>query len=150
MSSRNTIIIAVVIIALFLGGFFLVAKVPLIESEPEILDRQLAGGPLRSGYFISIPIKLDKGTVEFFYSAINKVNAFIMTTEDYYGYAESLSGYTGSLDAHLDSSSGTLTCEIKKSDTYYFIIENDNDYSVSLYSYEIKQTIKQTILETIG
>lgn len=73
-----------------------------------------------------------------------------MTTEDYYGYAESLSGYTGSLDAHLDSSSGTLTCEIKKSDTYYFIIENDNDYSVSLYSYEIKQTIKQTILETIG
>ena len=154
MSSRNTIILTVVIIAIFLGVFYLVSTVPLIENEPETLESfqsgsNLGAGSLSAGYFIRIPLELDKGKVEFSYSVDSTVNAFIMTTEQYYGYAESLSGYTGSIDAGLDSTRGILTFEITNSDTYYFIIENEHVFSVRINSYEIKQMVKQTILESL-
>jgi hypothetical protein len=91
---------------------------------------------------------LYQGTIEFTYSVADPENAFIMTTEQYYGY-KSISGYTGSLDAGLDSKSGTLTCKIETSDMYYFIIANEQYYSTVILSYDIKLTVKQTLLESL-
>ena len=87
MSSRNTIIIAVVIIAVFLGGLYLASTVPLFESEPSIIY-QKSGRDIDSGYFIRVQRDLEEGTVEFSFDANNHISAFIMTAEQYYGFAQ--------------------------------------------------------------
>jgi hypothetical protein len=95
MSLKNSTIITVVIVAVLLGGLVLAFTVPLIESEPVILESLESGRRLGSGYFIPIKLELEKGTVEFSYLVNKEVNGFIMTEGEYYGFAESLSGYTG-------------------------------------------------------
>ena len=147
--SSKTLVVSVVIVAVFIGGFYVAATVPLIEGKEIILERFVYPRDLSAGYFVRIPLHLDRGTVKLVFAATRKVNAFIMTTEQYYGYAESFSGYTGSIDASLDSRSGVLTCKIQESDTYYFIIENENDISVSISTFEIKQSVKETLLESL-
>ena len=149
MSSRNTKIISVVVITLFLGAFFLASTVPLFEGGPVMIRSLGHGQSLSSGYFLKKPIELDEGTVEFSYLANGKVNAFIMTEAQYYEYVESFSGYIGSLNAGLDSLGGTLMFEIKQRDTYYFIIENENLRHVSISIFDIKQSTKQTLLELL-
>ena len=140
--SSKTLVVSVVIVAVFIGGFYVVATVPLIEGKEIILERFVYPRDLSAGYFVRIPLHLDRGTVKLVFAATRKVNAFIMTTEQYYGYA-------GSIDASLDSRSGVLTCKIQESDTYYFIIENENDISVSISTFEIKQSVKETLLESL-
>ena len=148
--SSKTLVVSVVIVAVFIGGFYVAATVPLIEGKEIILESFFAYSKvLSAGYFFRVPLHLDRGTVKFVFATTQKVNAFIMTEEQYYGYAESFSGYTGSIDASLDSRSGVLTCKIQESDTYYFIIENENDISVSISTFEIKQSVKETLLESL-
>jgi hypothetical protein len=133
---------------LFLGGFISATTVPFIEFPLRTLYER-SGEEISPKHFIRISLELEKGTIEFSYSSSRIVDAFIMATEQYYGFAESISGYTGSEDAILDSTSGRLTCEVKQRTTYYFVILNENDRPVTIGSFIIKHTSKQTLLEIV-
>jgi hypothetical protein len=147
MPSRSTAIIAVVVIAVFLGGLYIATTVPLFNTSEVIVKR--GSDILSAGHFLALPIKLDKGSVDFSYSVTGQIDAFIMTEEQYNGFSE-IFGFVGSEAAALgDNWSGSLAYDIKKGGTYYFIILNKHDRLMEIRSIIIEHTEKKTLLESL-
>ena len=85
MKSRkcNITTIAVILIFIFASGFYVVANVPLIEGEPQLLEDR-DEGRIVAGFYLSFQKDLRKGSVRFNFVVSRMVDGFIISGLPYF------------------------------------------------------------------